>query len=108
MNSEELIKKIHCGETSRVQFKLQFTTQKEIAADMVAFANCEGGELLFGVEDKTESCPVEFIDSKEGNQFTVRVGRLLSANETASGSKQATSRVLQDVPSGFIGELTER
>ena len=53
MNSEELIKKIHCGETSRVQFKLQFTTQKEIAADMVAFANCEGGELLFGVADKT-------------------------------------------------------
>ena len=53
MNSEELIKKIRCGETSRGQFKQQFTTQKEIAADMVAFANCEGGELLFGVVDKT-------------------------------------------------------
>lgn len=53
MSSEELIKKIRCGETSRVQFKQQFTTQKEIAADMVAFANCEGGELLFGVVDKT-------------------------------------------------------
>lgn len=53
MTIEELRKKIRCGETSRVQFKQQFTTQKEIAADMVAFANCEGGELLFGVEDKT-------------------------------------------------------
>ena len=53
MTSEELLKKIRCGETSRVQFKQQFTTQKEIAADMVAFANCEGGELLFGVVDKT-------------------------------------------------------
>ena len=26
---------------------------EEIAAEMVAFANCEGGELLFGVKDKT-------------------------------------------------------
>lgn len=53
MNKNELKNKIRCGETSRVQFKQQFTTQKEIAAEMVAFANCEGGELLFGVKDKT-------------------------------------------------------
>ena len=38
-----------------------------------------------------ENCPVEFIDSKEGNQFTVRVGRLLTASEAASSSKQAVS-----------------
>ncbi|MBO6253541.1 MAG: ATP-binding protein, partial [Bacteroidaceae bacterium] len=53
MKKDELKNKIRCGETSRVQFKQQFTTQKEIAAEMVAFANCEGGELLFGVKDKT-------------------------------------------------------
>ena len=32
MKKEELKNKIRCGETSRVQFKQQFTTQKEIAA----------------------------------------------------------------------------
>ena len=53
MKKDELKNKIRCGETSRVQFKQQFTTQKEIAAEMVAFANSEGGELLFGVKDKT-------------------------------------------------------
>jgi predicted HTH transcriptional regulator len=36
-----------------VQFKQQFTTQKEIAADMIAFANGRGGTILFGVKDKT-------------------------------------------------------
>ena len=51
MTEKELKNKIRRGETSRVQFKQQFTTQKEIAAEMVAFANCEGGELLFGVKD---------------------------------------------------------
>ena len=80
MNSEELIKKIRCGETSRVQFKQQFTTQKEIAADMVAFANCEGGELLFGVVDKTG----EII----GFRYSSRVGRLLTAREAASSKRK--------------------
>lgn len=53
MTRDELKDKIRCGETSHVQFKRQFTTQKQIAEEMVAFANCEGGEILFGVEDKS-------------------------------------------------------
>lgn len=42
-----------CGETTRVQFKREFTTQKEMAKEMIAFANSRGGIILFGVEDKT-------------------------------------------------------
>ncbi len=42
-----------CGETTKVQFKEKFTSQKEIAKEMIAFANTEGGIILFGVEDKT-------------------------------------------------------
>ena len=42
-----------CGETTRIQFKREFTTQKEIAKEMIAFANSRGGMILFGVEDKT-------------------------------------------------------
>ena len=42
-----------CGETSKVQFKENFTSQKEIAKEMIAFANTKGGMILFGVEDKT-------------------------------------------------------
>lgn len=53
MKEDEIEKKIRCGETSRVQFKRQFTTQRQIAEEMVAFANCEGGDILFGVDDKT-------------------------------------------------------
>lgn len=41
-----------CGETTRVQFKESFTSQKEIAKEMIAFANTKGGVILFGVEDK--------------------------------------------------------
>jgi predicted HTH transcriptional regulator len=47
MTSEELRKVIKCGETSLVQFKQEFTTQKEIATEMIAFANSRGGTILF-------------------------------------------------------------
>lgn len=53
MNKEELFEIISCGETSTVQFKQQMTTSKQIAEEMVAFANCKGGIILFGIEDKT-------------------------------------------------------
>ena len=42
-----------CGETSKVQFKETLTSQKEIAKEMIAFANSKGGVILFGVEDKS-------------------------------------------------------
>ena len=44
-----------CGETTKVQFKESFTSQKEIAKEMIAFANTKGGVILFGVEDKYAS-----------------------------------------------------
>ena len=53
MTSEELKDIVLCGETTTVQFKQTFTTQKKIADEMVAFANTHGGMILFGVEDKS-------------------------------------------------------
>ena len=52
-NAEDLTKVIKWGETSTVQFKQKFTTQKQIADEMIAFANSRGGVIIFGVEDKT-------------------------------------------------------
>ena len=42
-----------CGETTRAQFKYEFVSQKEIAKEIIAFANSHGGIILLGVEDKT-------------------------------------------------------
>ena len=52
--TEETLKDLClCGETTKVQFKEKFTSQKEMAKEMVAFANTKGGVIIFGVEDKT-------------------------------------------------------
>ena len=53
MDSFEFKELCLCGETTRVQFKREFTSQKEIAKEIIAFANSQGGLILFGVEDKT-------------------------------------------------------
>ena len=53
MTEQEFKEICLCGETTRVQFKREFTTQKEMAKEMIAFANSKGGMILFGVEDKT-------------------------------------------------------
>lgn len=53
MTQEEIKDIALCGETSTVQFKQEFTGQKEVAKEMIAFANSHGGRILFGIKDKT-------------------------------------------------------
>ena len=53
MTEDTFIDLCLCGETTKVQFKETFTSQKEIAKEMIAFANTKGGVILFGVEDKS-------------------------------------------------------
>lgn len=53
MTQEELKDIARCGETTTIQFKEQFTGQKEIVKEMIAFANTLGGQIFFGIKDKT-------------------------------------------------------
>lgn len=53
MTEQELVELCSLGETTTVQFKLEFTTPKQIAEELVAFANTHGGVIVFGAEDKT-------------------------------------------------------
>jgi ATP-dependent DNA helicase RecG len=40
------------GETSRVQFKVNVTSEQSIAQEIVAFSNSRGSRILIGVDDK--------------------------------------------------------
>ena len=53
MTEQELIELCSLGESTTVQYKLEFTTQKQMAEELVAFANTRGGIIVFGAEDKT-------------------------------------------------------
>ena len=53
MTEQKFIELCQCGETTRVQYKEIFTTDKKMAEEFVAFANTHGGVILLGVRDKT-------------------------------------------------------
>ena len=54
MKEYELVELCSLGESTTVQYKLEFTTQKQMAEELVAFANTRGGIIVFGVEDKQD------------------------------------------------------
>ncbi len=54
MNLSELQKLAARGEDSRLQFKADMRNVDALAAEMVAFANSEGGRIVIGVRDDGE------------------------------------------------------
>ena len=87
--TEETFKDIClCGETTTVQFKEIFTSQKEIAKEMIAFANTKGGMILIYhglgsgiVRAMRENCHIDFDNEESANQFKVTVWRTIQKNE---------------------------
>ena len=55
MSTSEVISRIRRGEDSVTQFKRQAIGVAKLADEMVAFANAEGGVILFGGNDSAGS-----------------------------------------------------
>ena len=53
INNLELIDIIKTGENSRVEFKQDTIHQESLLQEIVAFANTEGGIIIFGIQDNT-------------------------------------------------------
>ena len=54
MDREELREIIEKGEDSFIEFKEEKVHPDDLAAEIVAFANTEGGRMLLGISDKKE------------------------------------------------------
>lgn len=73
MTEQELIELCSLGESTTVQYKLEFTTPKQVAEELVAFANTRGGIIVFGAEDKTGKLvgltyeQVQYVSRELGN-----------------------------------------
>ena len=81
--TEEIFKDLClCGETTKVQFKQAFTSQKEIAKEMIAFANSKGDNALHyrgigsGIVRILAECPnLNIVNDSDGNEFKVTIFR---------------------------------
>ena len=54
MDFKELKQIIARGEDSHHQFKENLTNGDQLAAEMVAFSNAEGGQIFFGVDKENQ------------------------------------------------------
>jgi predicted HTH transcriptional regulator len=59
MKRKDLLEIIEMGEGLTCEFKRKFSTHEKIAKEMIAFANTNGGIMLFGVDDNKEIIGVD-------------------------------------------------
>ena len=64
MDKEELLEAIEKGEDSFTEFKEEKAHSDDLAAEIVAFANTEGGKILLGISDKKEIVGVSNPDKE--------------------------------------------
>ena len=69
MDKNKLIDIIASGENSHVQFKADFKSPNQLAAEIVAFANSNGGTILVGVNDDGGISGLNAIDIRRLNQL---------------------------------------
>jgi len=77
METSHVIEKIANGEDSYTQFKLRAVRAKDLAKEMVAFANAEGGIIIFGIADNGD---IKGLNQTEIEEIGQLVGNCANEN----------------------------
>ena len=69
MSPTELLDVARKGESTTVQFKERLPNSDSLTQEMIAFANTEGGSIVFGINDKSgEIVGLEYSEIQRINQ----------------------------------------
>ena len=74
METDELLKVLKSGETSKVQFKDRMPHRDSVAKEIVAMANSGGGMIAFGVEDVTGNA--KGLSSEEVEEYDNAISQI--------------------------------
>ena len=72
MNWDYLIDLLGQGEGQSLEFEKQIPETEDIARDMVAFANADGGKIIYGIDDKNK----HLIGVQAGDDFVRQVKKI--------------------------------
>lgn len=53
-NWEEIVELLEQGEGQSLEFEKSLPSEDDIARELVAFSNCDGGRLILGIDDKNK------------------------------------------------------
>ena len=114
--TDQILRQLRAGEDSRAEFKeLRYSKRgvvsprtDNLAAEMVAFANAEGGMLLFGVDDSGAPAGVPTVRLDAVEQWIVNVGsdlcdppiRPVLRRAVVPGADGEVTIVLAEIPRG--------
>ncbi|MDQ3250583.1 MAG: putative DNA binding domain-containing protein [Chloroflexota bacterium] len=73
MLKSELLELIAGGEDSYTEFKLDISQRSDLAGEMVAFANTDGGQLLVGIDD--DGAIVGVVNPQQTEEAVVNIAR---------------------------------
>lgn len=69
MTRQKLLKLLEEGENLNIEFKQRFSTFEKIAKEMIAFANTNGGYIIFGIDDNGS---VYGVESEKGEAELIK------------------------------------
>jgi ATP-dependent DNA helicase RecG len=73
LNEQDLLQKIKLGETSFVQFKERVKVANSLEAEIVAFANAQGGSIVVGVADNGDITGLTKDEKEKYGQLTSNI-----------------------------------
>lgn len=112
METVELLAVLERGEDSRHQFKKNMSNNDSLAAEMVAFSNSDGGQLIIGVDDVGNVVglsPEEVQDLNQRISNAASQGVIPAINPMTSNILVGDSIVLViDIPRGVNGPYQDK
>lgn len=103
MTWEELLSLLDQGEGQAVEFEKTVPTEDDIAREMVAFANADGGKIIYGLDDKNKHLVGVDVtpDLKEKIEGVAKKSCTPSINASVNIFERGDKKiVIIDVPEG--------
>lgn len=76
MTWEDIMALLDQGEGQAVEFEKSVPSEDDIAREMVAFSNTDGGKIIYGIDDKNKHLVgVEIKDLDDLEALIIRIGR---------------------------------
>src|SRR3989339_529879 len=104
MNWDEILQLLDQGEGQAVEFEKSLPSQDDIARELVAFSNADGGKIIYGIDDKNKHL-IGVVPDNNFEDWVKEIGKNKCAPSIAPSidiiDKAGKKIVIVNVPEGL-------